>query len=40
MYSVTDCETIDVFKIGWGYIPVQSLCNQNPNNYVSNPSNN
>lgn len=39
MYSVTDCETIDVFKIGWGYIPVQSLCNQNPN-YVSNPSNN
>lgn len=39
MYPVTECKTIDVLNIGWGYIPVQSLCNQY-SNYVSNPSNN
>lgn len=39
MYPVTECKTIGVLNIGWGYIPVQSLCNQYPN-YVSNPSNN
>lgn len=39
MYPLTECKTIDVLNIGWGYIPFQSLCNQYPN-YVSNPSNN
>lgn len=39
MYPVTECKTIDVLNIGWGYTPFQSLCNQYPN-YVSNPSNN
>lgn len=39
MYPVTECKTIDVLNIGWGYIPFQSLCKQYPN-YVSNPSNN